>query len=96
MKLSSNELIKKYPIALVMTGMSIISFPFFLSNMKNPISTLLFFVIWSLVTSFSNEFLINKFFSGKIYYNKAKFIFGISQTLLNVIALAVLLFLFRF
>lgn len=94
MDIIKNKIFNQYPTTSVMTGLALVSTPYFLNNMAKPIPTLLFFVAWSFITAFSNELLVNKKNNGKPNYNKLKAVFIIVQTLVNVGVMAILPSLF--
>lgn len=74
--------INNYSFSIFLCLMTLISYPFFLKNMLNPKSIFSFFFLWSVVTSFAHEFLINKAFLDKEGYKQKKAIMILVQTFL--------------
>ncbi|MDN6626825.1 MAG: hypothetical protein L0K82_06385 [Pisciglobus halotolerans] len=89
-----NELVEKFPVALTVTGLSIISFPFFFRFMANSIAGLVIFIIWCAATSFLVESFINKGLLGEKNYNKAKRKFAVIQLIVDAVVLLLLLYFF--
>ncbi|WP_283679724.1 hypothetical protein [Lentilactobacillus sp. Marseille-Q4993] len=80
------KFINRYSITIIFTGLAVMSMITGYQHYRE----VLIFILWNLVTSFGNEYLVNARFIDKPEYPKVKAILALVQLVLLLVAFFVL------